>query len=117
VTSWEGREAREEPVRAGRKSVSRKQLNRAVAKLSDALDADEQWAITEEYYLSINGRGLSQILQFHAATKPDNPFGTDDLKLSFERSTNGFNDAERLIENYGNQAAILWPEKLRNRHT
>jgi hypothetical protein len=31
-------------VRAGHKSVSRKQLNRAVAKLSDALDADEQWA-------------------------------------------------------------------------
>lgn len=71
---------------------------------------------TEESYLSINVRGLSQILQFHAA-KSNNSFGTDDLKLFFERSTNGFNDAERVIENFVNQAAILWPEKLRNRHT
>lgn len=69
--------------------------------------------LTEEGDLSINVRGLSQILQFHAATKPDNSFGTDDLKLFFERSTNSFNDAERLLENCVNQTAILWPEKRR----
>jgi hypothetical protein len=53
-------------------------------------------------------------LQFHAIKhKRDKSIDTDDLNLFFERSTNGFNDAERLIENYVNQAAILWPEKRR----
>jgi hypothetical protein len=89
---------------------------RAISKCDSLRLNDSQreaaW-FTEEGYLSINVRGLSQILQFHAATKPDNSFGTDDLKLFFEQSTNGFNDAEQLIENYANQAAILWPEKLR----
>jgi hypothetical protein len=68
-----------------------------------------------ERYLSINKRGLWEILRYHAATKPDNSFGTDDIKLFFEKPSNAFNDANQWMNNIVDELMRHHPEKRRNR--
>jgi len=56
-----------------------------------------------EHFLSINKHGLWEILRYQAATKPDNWFGTDDLKLFFERPSNALNDANQWMDNIADE--------------
>jgi hypothetical protein len=64
-------------------------------------DQREPARITRENNLSISQDSLWKIAVWHAMTKHDHAFKSDELKLFFERHTNSLNDAEDFLAEMG----------------
>ena len=66
--------------------------------------------------LSINKQGLWEILRYYAATKPDNSFSSDDLRLFFEKPSNALNDADQWMTDFAGELVQRCPEKRISRN-